>query len=700
MALSTGLLAQAPPGDAPPRGGPGGLGGFGGMMQQEILLVEKFDKDGDKRLNIEERKAAREHLQKERAEGGGGRRGRGGPRGPGGPGFPGRGENQEPAKPGRKLSPTDVKSFPEAPLYDLDTLRTLFLEFENSDWEKELAEFKNTDVEVPARVTVDGKTYEDVGVHFRGMSSFGMIGEGRKRSMNLSMDFVHKDQQLGGYRTLNLLNSHEDPTFLRSVLYTQIARSYLPAPRANFVRVVIQGECWGTYINVQQVNKDFTKDWFGTTRGARWKVRGSPGGRASLAYIGEDVDQYKRLYTLKTKENPQVWADLIKLCKVLHETPADRLVEELSPLLDIDGALKFLALENALINNDGYWIRTSDYNLYQDEKGRFHVIPHDINETFLTPGGPGFGGGGGMGGGFSRGMFAQILMTQADKDGDDQLNKAELLAMADAWLVKLDSDKTGKLSKEQFAERMGDVIPAAEGIGPPGGVPPAGAPGAAPGGPRPPSSGTFFAPGLFAAMDADKDGSLTPMELKDALGKWAVEWNEDEGEPSQIDEEELANGLRSILPRSGVGGPGVARGPGGPPGPGGPGAGAAAIKGVELDPLLAANDPQKPLISKLLAIPSLRERYLGYTRDIAEKWLDWSKLGPIAERYHALIADDVQQDTRKLDSTEGFLKGLTENVQQSGGFGPGEKISLKNFADERRAYLLNYKEAKKAEAGR
>jgi hypothetical protein len=39
-----------------------------------------------------------------------------------------------------------VKSFTNAPLYDAQTLRTVFLEFENADWEKELAELKNTDV--------------------------------------------------------------------------------------------------------------------------------------------------------------------------------------------------------------------------------------------------------------------------------------------------------------------------------------------------------------------------------------------------------------------------------------------------------------------------------------------------------------------------------------------------------------------------
>src|SRR6185436_15375451 len=213
--------------------------------------------------------------------------------------------------------------------------RTFFLEFEDSDWEKQLAEFKNTDVEVTAKLTVDGKTYPDIGVKFRGMSSFGMVGEGRKRSLNLSLDFVHKDQQIGGYRTLNLLNSHEDPTFLRSVLFYDIAREYIAAPKANFVRVVINGESWGVYVNVEQFNKDFVQEWFNTRKGARWKVPGSPGGRGSLAYLGDDAADYKRIYQIKSKDEPKPWKDLIRLCQVLNETPADRLEAALEPILDV-----------------------------------------------------------------------------------------------------------------------------------------------------------------------------------------------------------------------------------------------------------------------------------------------------------------------------------------------------------------------------
>jgi CotH protein len=505
--------------------------GPGGPMGQERKVVKQFDKDGDNRLNLSERQAAREWLgsQPQGGPGGFGRRG-------GGPGGP-FGEPVEPPAAGRALSPAGVKQYRNEPLYDPNTLRTIFLQFESKDWDKELTAFNNTDVEVPAMVTVDGRVYKDVGVHYRGASSFFMVPEGRKRSLNLSFNFVNKDQQLGGYRTLNLLNANGDPSLLRAVLYTHIASQYIPTPKMNFARVVINGESWGIYPNAQQFNRDFLRDFFKTTDGERWKVPGSPNGRGGLKYLGKDAGPYKAVYEIASADKPESWAALIKLTDVLTNTPIEKLESALAPILDIDGALKFLALETTLINSDGYFMRASDYSLYRDLKGQFHIVPHDVNEGMgAEEGGP---GGRGRGRGFG---------------------------------------------------------------GPPPGFDPAAGP--PPGFPPPP--GGF--PGL-----------------------------------------------------------------GGPGGPGRGGRGFMMSAGPELDPLVGLDDTEKPLRSRLLAVPALRAKYLGFVREIAQKCLDWKTLGPIAQRYYDLIADDAKADTKKLASTEAFEAGLA---------------SLKAFADKRRGFLL------------
>jgi hypothetical protein len=487
------------PGSPPPAFG--GRGGGGGGPQSELQLVARFDVDDDGRLDASERAAARAWLAQQ-PRGGPGRGRMGGPppagardgvppgaRAGGGPGFAGGGRGGRgmvPGTPGPRLAPAEVTSHEGTRLYDLGVIRTLFLEFPNEDWEDELSAFHNTDVEVPATLRVDGRSYEEVGVGFRGASSFGMVPAGSKRSFNVSLDFVHEDQALEGYRSLNLLNANNDPTFVRTVLYSQVARQYIAAPMVNYVRVVINGESWGIYVSAQQFNRDFLRDFFPSQEGARWKVPGSPGGRAGMEYLGEDVDAYRRLYEIKTKDDPARWADLVNLFRVLHETPVESLESALAEVLDVDGALRFLALDVALVNSDGYWTRASDYNLYQDPSGRFHVVPHDMNEAL--------GAGGGRGG------------------------------------------------------------------------------------------------------------------------------------------------------------------------------------GARLDPLVGPTDASKPLRSRLLAVPALRERYLGYVRDIAEKWLDWQRVGPLVEQHQALIREDVMRDTRKLYPTDSFDSGALE---------------LRSFLEQRREYLLS-----------
>ena len=91
----------------------------------------------------------------------------------------------------------------------------------------------------------------------------------------------------------------------------------------------------------------------------------------------------------------------------------------------------------------------------------------------------------------------------------------------------------------------------------------------------------------------------------------------------------------------------------------------------------------------------MRARYLGYVREMTEKWLDWKHLGPLAMQYQALIADEVKADTRKLSSFEAFQRGVAGDIQAEGVRGPGRGISLKSFAEQRRAYLLNHAEVKK-----
>ena len=130
--------------------------------------------------------------------------------------------------------------------------------------------------------------------------------------------------------------------------------------------------------------------------------------------------------------------------------------------------------------------------------------------------------------------------------------------------------------------------------------------------------------------------------------------------------------------------------------------------GTSVDPFSGAQDRSHALAFKLLSVPALRTRYLGYVREIAEKSYDWTTLGPKIAAYQALIAADVKADNRKLGTTEDFTGGVTKDAggsqaDQGFGFRGGgmdvtgrPDMSLKTFFEQRRKYLLDYTDPKKA----
>jgi len=461
--------------------------GFGGS-RQDIELVQRYDQDGDGYLSREERDAYR-------------LRGR--------PAFPANRGAAAPAGP--EVMPDDVRIYRDEPLYAPDVLRTLFIDFEYPDWEAELEAFYGTDVEVPATVTVDRVAYPGVGIHFRGNTSFRNVPSGRKRGLNLSFNFVDDEQRLLGYRTLNLLNAYGDPTFLRNVLYLRIANEYYPAPKANYVRVVINGQDWGVYVNSQQFNSDFTREAHDTNE-ARWRIPGSFNSRGGLEYLGESESAYRREYDIKNRDTEENWAALREFTRVLNQTPPDQLIAALEPIFDVDEALRFLAVDNALQNSDGYWSRNSDYSVYRDEDGRFHVTAYDANEA-----------------------------------------------------------------------------------------------------------------------------------------------------------------LREGMQMRGFGGGGAS--------------------GARLSPLEGAQDGSKALLYRLLRVPELETKYLGYVRDVAENWLDWERIGPVAEAYRSLIAEAVAADQRKLYSSSEFELGFDGSSSSSYGRGGPPGLTLKAFFEQRRAFLLDWLDA-------
>src|SRR5207247_382854 len=129
--------------------------------------------------------------------------------------------------------------------------------------------------------------------------------------------------------------------------------------------------------------------------------------------------------------------------------------------------------------------------------------------------------------------------------------------------------------------------------------------------------------GGMMMMRMGQPGEILPAFLQDNLRvsdqqkKQIAELQKDvDGKIERILTEEQRTQLKRFK-EAGFGGPGGRAGgpsgrPGGqmgPPGMGGPAMGMVQrVNGVELDPLVALDDPRKPLRGKVLAVPSLKAK--------------------------------------------------------------------------------------------
>ncbi len=289
---------------------------------------------------------------------------------------------------------------PTTGLYDQSTIKNLYLNFTQSNYWTLLTNNYTTKKDLLASMTYDGVTYDSIGVRFKGQTSFGGGpgggGTSTKKSFNISMDAFGKSDKLLGYKTLNLNNAFQDPSFMREVFYYNTIRTYSPAAKANWVRLFLNGQDWGLYPNVQQLNGDFLQEWYPSNNGSNWRadaaaVPGGGGGgwgngTTAFNYLGDDTLQYKKYYTLNSAHKPQPWADLAKVCKVLNQTPIAGLDTAIAPYLNIDKTLWHLAAENAFSDDDSYIYKgRMDYYLYQDaETGRFQTYDYDGNSVMTA----------------------------------------------------------------------------------------------------------------------------------------------------------------------------------------------------------------------------------------------------------------------------------------------------------------------------
>lgn len=296
--------------------------------------------------------------------------------------------------------------------FDESVMETIYLDFSQSDYLNQLSNNYNSKTPIAATLRYKDKVFEQVGVRYRGMTSYSMANE--KKSFDIELDWQIDGQDINGYNTFKLNNGYEDHSAMREVLYSNLGRKNIPSAKANFVNLVINGRNYGVYAKVQKLNKDHAKEWFLDKEVTRWRAEspsasgggfggggfggfgggfGGGGfggifgaGTSSLNNLGAQGSAYENAYTLKHSSVANPWQDLANAAYTMGVASREYLIEELSQYMDIDAALWFIATENIFTDDDSYINKGGmDYYVYFDvATGRIVPVEYDGNSAMST----------------------------------------------------------------------------------------------------------------------------------------------------------------------------------------------------------------------------------------------------------------------------------------------------------------------------
>lgn len=266
--------------------------------------------------------------------------------------------------------------------YDPATLRTVNIQFHDTNWLTLLRQNYASETNILADLTVDGVTYPSVGVRIRGNTSYTALPTGSEKfSLKVDMDFVDADQELMGYDSLNFNNGFHDPTFSREVVYNNYVAQFIPNPRANNIVLTLNGQNWGVYNNVQQPDKRMLRDYFVNADGLRIRCANQPNG-PGLAYNGTAASGYTAYEIQADGGLADPLGALIAVANSLSNEPLATW-PNIDTTFAIDPSIWSVALENFLTDDDSYVNKGCDFMTYRDPlDGRMHLMQRDANETF------------------------------------------------------------------------------------------------------------------------------------------------------------------------------------------------------------------------------------------------------------------------------------------------------------------------------
>lgn len=271
--------------------------------------------------------------------------------------------------------------------------------------------------------TIGGQVYDlkQIGVRLKGnYGSFRKLDQ--KAAFLLNFDRYVADQELLGLQKLAVNNMVQDCSGQRELLgYTLLRDAGVPAPRAGYATVRVNGELYGLYTTVESVDNDvFLDHWFGSKKGRLYEG----------AYGSDLVPDKVTSFDLDNGADVG-FADLFALVDALDamNVPDDFLVDA-AAVMDIDNVTKTFAAEIYLGHWDGYaWTKNNFFLQNRPSDQRWLFVPWGIDQTLRQHLGP-FGGQGRVQLYCAASIPCRMLLASHYQDLLQRVDDLDLIGMA------------------------------------------------------------------------------------------------------------------------------------------------------------------------------------------------------------------------------------------------------------------------------
>lgn len=237
-------------------------------------------------------------------------------------------------------------------------------------------------------VKFNSKEWYKVGFRFKGKTSIigSFVNGALKLPFKLQFDEFEdrypaiKNQRFFGFQELSFASGAFDETYIKDKLVSDLFREAgVPTARTSFCKVFINTgdgpKYYGIYTMIEVIEDSMVKSQFSDSDGNIYKPL------STLSSFNED-----ELRKRNNKQNPN-YSDIKAFIDVLNDPNRTKNREawrtKLEKIFDVDVFLKYLAVNNTIVNWDTY---PNNYYLYfSNRTGKCTFIPWDFNLSLNSP---------------------------------------------------------------------------------------------------------------------------------------------------------------------------------------------------------------------------------------------------------------------------------------------------------------------------